>query len=256
MEFILDFQGFKNINNEFIVKELAVVSIDGNLYELQLFQPPCQFQQLPTHLQKQVIWLEKQCHGLYWSSGFRSYKDLKEVLNTLFKQSNSTIYLKGEEKMKFILNMVSNHDGIKVVDVTSMGCPNLKTLKQQTNLNMFKSCNFNHNLNSCAFVNVHVILHWLKNEKAVSERFKTLNKSIKDCFEKDFKNMTEDQFKIIPKEFIINYIENIDDVYDKLPPHMKVDVDILNCLRCTQHYFPPGDTNRNPKRKDCYFCKY
>lgn len=77
MEFKLYFQGFKNVKKEFIVKDLTVVSIDGNLYELQLFQPPCQFQQLPTHLQKQVIWLEKQWHGLYWSSGFRSYKDLK-----------------------------------------------------------------------------------------------------------------------------------------------------------------------------------
>lgn len=51
IEFILDFQGFININNEFMVKESAFVSFDGSVYEMQLFQPPCQFQQLPTQFQ-------------------------------------------------------------------------------------------------------------------------------------------------------------------------------------------------------------
>lgn len=34
IEFILGFQGFININNEFMVKELADVSFDSSLYEM------------------------------------------------------------------------------------------------------------------------------------------------------------------------------------------------------------------------------
>ena len=79
MEFILDFQGFKNPHNEYIIKELALISTDGQIYELHLFQPPCDFNQLPAHLQKQVVWLEKQYHGLYWGSGFREYNELKDI---------------------------------------------------------------------------------------------------------------------------------------------------------------------------------
>lgn len=97
MEFKLYFQGFKNVKSEFIVKDLTVVSIDGNLYELQLFQPPCQFQQLPTHLQKTSNLVGKTVAWSLLEFRFQILQGFKEVLNSLFKKSNITIYLKGKE---------------------------------------------------------------------------------------------------------------------------------------------------------------
>lgn len=56
MEFILDFQGFKNENNGFIIKELAIISVDETINDLHLFQPPYSFHHLPDHLKIQVQW--------------------------------------------------------------------------------------------------------------------------------------------------------------------------------------------------------
>lgn len=58
MVIIVDFQGFKSLNNEFIVKELAVLTTNEQLYEFNLFQLPCGLGELSPYLKKQVIWIE------------------------------------------------------------------------------------------------------------------------------------------------------------------------------------------------------
>ena len=50
MEFILDFQGFKNEKNDYIVKELAIMSTDARIYELHLFLPPYNLRQLSKNM--------------------------------------------------------------------------------------------------------------------------------------------------------------------------------------------------------------
>lgn len=67
MKFMLDFQSFENENNEFIIKELAVVSTNGEINELHLFRLPYGFHELPDGLKMQVRWLEKCFRGLYWN---------------------------------------------------------------------------------------------------------------------------------------------------------------------------------------------
>lgn len=56
---------FENENNEFIIKELVVVSTNGEINELHLFRLPYGFHQLPDGLKMQVRWLEKCFRGLY-----------------------------------------------------------------------------------------------------------------------------------------------------------------------------------------------
>lgn len=169
MSYILDFQGFKNADNDFIIKELAIVSTDGQFYELQLFQPPCDFNELPRQVQKQVLWLEKQYHGLYWSSGYKNYNCLKDVFKSI--TINGDIYLKGKEKQKFISNMLSDMN-VNICNLEDLDCPNLSTLKQQTNISAFKPCCFNHNSKHCAYINVHVMLNWWKFEQEFKKSLK------------------------------------------------------------------------------------
>lgn len=161
MSYILDFQGFKNVTNDFIVKELAIVSTDGQFYELQLFQPPCDFSELPQRLQKQVVWLEKQYHGLYWGSGYKNYNCLKDIFKGITIDGN--MYVKGADKQKFVSNLLSDFN-VNVINFEDLGCPNLQTLKQQTNLFAMKPCSFNHNPKHCAYVNVQILLEWWKSE--------------------------------------------------------------------------------------------
>lgn len=82
MEFKLDFQSFENENNEFIIKEFAVVSTSGERNELHLFRLPYQ---LPHGLKMQVRWLEKCFRGLYWNYGLKDFRELSNVLINIFK---------------------------------------------------------------------------------------------------------------------------------------------------------------------------
>lgn len=251
MSYILDFQGFKNADNDFIIKELAIVSTDGQFYELQLFQPPCDFNELPRQVQKQVLWLEKQYHGLYWSSGHKNYNCLKDVFKSI-TTINGDIYLKGKEKQKFISNMLSDLN-VNVCNLEDLDCPNLSTLKRQTNISSFKPCCFNHNSEHCAYINVHVMLNWWKTEQEFKRKFEKINTAIEECSKSNYKNMSTELVRCLPKSFIINYVDDIESIFDNLPDVLKKDKDILLHMKCKKHFFCLSN-NFNPKRKDCFFC--
>lgn len=251
MSYILDFQGFKNVHNEFIVKELAIVSTDGQFYELQLFQPPCDFNELPVHLQKQVVWLEKHYHGLYWGSGCKNYNSLKDVFKSI--AIDGDVYVKGKDKQKFIKNLLTEFN-VNVINFEDLGCPNLSTLKQQTNLKVMKPCCFNHNPKHCAYVNVHVLLSWWQAEQAFKKRFEQVNLAIEQCFQNNCKYMSTELVRHLPKSFIVHYLDDVESIYDELDDQLKNDKDVLNSFKCTEHFFCMAN-NFNPKRRDCYFCK-
>jgi hypothetical protein len=255
MEYILDFQGFKSVANKFIVKELALISVDSQVYELHLLQPPCDFSELPFHLQKQVMWLEKHCHGLYWGSGFRKYENLKEIFLNVKIQGN--VYVKGKEKQKFVSDLLSDLN-VKVINLEDLGCPKLEDLKSdymQTEIMI--PCNFNHNTRNCAYVNVQVLLKWWKLEKLLEKKLELVNAAIKECYTKGYIGMNPVFVKYLPTEFIINHHDDIDKIYDRLPEKLKNDVGILLNRRCYEHFAQfNGDTfdGPNPKRKNCVIC--
>lgn len=259
MEFILDFQGFKDENNEFIIKELALISTDEDVYELQLFQPPYHFNQLAEDVRKQVVWLEKQYHGLCWNSGSRNYTDLKDILKCI----NGTVFVKGDEKQKFVNSLLSQSQ-VNVRNIENLGCPSLSILKQQSRPFLIQPCPFNHNSKkNCAYENVYIILNWLKLERYAEKRIEKINLAIKECFNKGYKNLETDLVKCLPKDFILNYHEEIEIIYDKLPEFLQSDEDIQMNMICNKHYCKRGHINSshctwdgpNPKRKHCHFCK-
>lgn len=255
MEFVLDFQGFKDKNNEFIVKELSLISMDGHVYELQLFQPPCDFIQLTENVKKQVVWLEKHFHGLYWGSGFKHYSELKDVFKNVNIQG--TVFVKGSEKQKFVVALLSEFK-VNVVDIGNLGCPSLQVLQKQS---MPKQCLFNHNSKNCAYRNVYAMMEWLKKEKYTTERLEKVNLAIKECFANGYRKISSDSVKHLPRDFILNYHEDVDLIFDKLPQNLQNDEEVSGCKRCNKHFqfCKSADSDcwdgKNPKRKNCYFCQ-
>lgn len=164
----MDIQGFKGEHNTCIIKELAIVSTDGQLFEFQLFQPPFKITELSESLQKQVRFLEKHFHGLYWNSGCQPYSKLKDILTHL--NLKGTVYVKGCEKETFVSQLLSRFP-VKVVNVEELGCPNLGVLKKQLQSVSMKPCVANHNSRNCAYVNVHAVLQWFKFERTTKDRF-------------------------------------------------------------------------------------
>ncbi|CAD6206457.1 GSCOCG00012691001-RA-CDS [Cotesia congregata] len=132
MEIILDVQGFRGPDNRFIVKELASITIQheiDNIEELSytLFQPPYHWKVLP----------------------------LKEVLNYL-TNNKKIIYVKGIEKKLWIQNLIDCNNKI-VIDLENFNCPSLKSMKICNN----HFCNYHYCLSDlCALENVKNLKDW------------------------------------------------------------------------------------------------
>ena len=70
MEFVIDFQGFKRVYNEFVFKELAIVPLGENVQPIvYLFAPPHDWSYLPPRYRCENSWLTKNFHGLHWQDG-------------------------------------------------------------------------------------------------------------------------------------------------------------------------------------------
>ena len=55
--FIVDFQAFKSLNNKFILKELAIVSLDQDIIVHTFIKPPVEYDYLYPELQDRVDYL-------------------------------------------------------------------------------------------------------------------------------------------------------------------------------------------------------
>nr|CAD7463336.1 unnamed protein product [Timema tahoe] len=66
---IVDFQGLKDEDNTFIIKECSVLAICGSVIHHWTFKSPYSFSKLPRHIQKQCDWLAHNHNGLQWDDG-------------------------------------------------------------------------------------------------------------------------------------------------------------------------------------------
>lgn len=257
MDFIMDVQGFKGVHNQFIVKELAIMSTDGQMYEFQLFQPPCHFNQLSEDVQKQVHFLEKQFHGLFWSSGFQPYSNLKDILRNM--KLTGVVYVKGVEKSLFVSELLHGFK-VSVINIEDIGCPSLSVLKKHLQPYTLKPCAFSHDSKNCAYINVNAILQWFRLEQFTKDRMKMVNIAMSECKKRGYSNLQLELVKFLPKEFIISYHEDIELIYDKLQKDLQSDPEILCNLRCDEHIHSKSGGNcdelegANPKRKHCRYC--
>ena len=102
MEYVVDIQGFKQPPNEFVVKELAIAPLYSNVKPgVYLFKPPIEWCRLPVKYKSQNCWLERNYHGLFWSSGEPPYEELENVLRSS-PHDASVVYVKGLEKKQWL----------------------------------------------------------------------------------------------------------------------------------------------------------
>lgn len=249
MEFIIDFQGAKNENDEITIKELAILSTDGRIYELQLST-------LPFHEKVKIMWTEKHQNGYYWCTGFKEYSQIKDIFKYIDMKGN--VYVKGYEKQTIIKSLLSDLN-VNVINLEDYSCPTFSTLKNRTQLSQMKICNLNHSPLNCAYANVQMLLQWWHLEKEfISNQLEKINEAIRE-WSLGGHMMKPELFKYLPKEFILNYMVFLDCVYHKLPPHLRSDRDILNNLRCDKHYVLSNEGDNidgpAPKRKNCAVCQ-
>lgn len=162
MTLVVDVQGFKTYENQFIFKEIAFTSCSVDLVESYLLQPPFSWSQLPARYKSTNSWLIRNFHGLPWDSGTVSYGFLHDEIEKKLNQAH-TVYVKGSEKGTWLLNTFPNIQCI--IDLNDLGCPPLNQL--QKNNQDIESCCYHHTVRgsiaNCAVRNVKLLKHWFYN---------------------------------------------------------------------------------------------
>lgn len=154
MKLILDIQGFRGEENQFIFKELSAVSVNCEAFYNFLFKPPDNRVKFAADVQRTNSWLTKNHHGLEYTQGVVLYEELSAVLQQLMSNVH-TVYVKGEEKRKEILKILTHPN---IINIEELGCPSVKQLCEtycESACLWHKSKSF-----ICATRNVKNILCW------------------------------------------------------------------------------------------------
>lgn len=162
MEFVVDFQGFKRPINEFVFKEVAVVTLEEDaIPAVYLFEPPHRWSYLPAKYKSENLWLEYNYHGISWNCGEVPYEEVHETLYNLLRDA-SKVHVKGLEKKKWLEKILSN-----VYNLEDLGCPSLRKLTENTEI----VCT-NHKRTwglHCAAHNVRALKTWLLESSTTRE---------------------------------------------------------------------------------------
>jgi len=100
MDVVVDIQAFIDNNNCFIVKECAVVSVDGSFVEHWIVAPPYDFYELNKKKRQETVWLRLNHHGLRWDDGGIEYRTFIDNLKSVCFGTRR-VFAKGREKCLF-----------------------------------------------------------------------------------------------------------------------------------------------------------
>lgn len=176
----VDFQGFKDNSNRFVVKEFALLTKNIKLHDI--IKSPV-FVTLDEKHQKQAKWLTENYHGLDWRSENISLTELRNKIQPILKKK--IIYLKGEEKVKWFHHIFGHNNNTKsnsreVINLESIACTINLHKKDENIRNKFHSCKYHHYLKNkknpnchCAMENVLILYTWyfFENKSKINELY-------------------------------------------------------------------------------------
>lgn len=119
---VIEFQAFRGIGGNFVIKELIIFDIDFNITHSFLFKPPYKFSNLDGKNLKTNKWLSKNYHYILWNEGFIPYCELDNIMN-LFTDRYDMIYSKGSEKANWIRTFTKK----TVIECSFKSCDLLNT---------------------------------------------------------------------------------------------------------------------------------
>ena len=162
VELVVDLQGFTKPINEFALKELVALEVNNsnNTPIIILFEPPCDWNILPAEYKVTNSWLQRNHHGIPWSSGNSPYEAAGPIIRGILQWAQ-TIYVKGMEKKVWPSNLIGGTK--EIVDLDSLGCPSLKNLRKS--IHKDGGCSNHRSLLltpkwNCAIKNVKLLKKW------------------------------------------------------------------------------------------------
>lgn len=104
MNIVIDIQGLKDKYNNFIPKEVAVISIESDFYAHWLVAAPHPYDELQPHIQRQNKWLKNNHHGIEWREGTTSLYDVENILKKIAARANR-IFTRGHDKSLYLAHL-------------------------------------------------------------------------------------------------------------------------------------------------------
>lgn len=134
----VDLQGFKKSKNSLICKEFCL--LDDNGYVFHAFvKPTIEFNQLPVDYKRQATWLMNNHHKIDYDFGDMDSIDLCDQIYP--KMKGKIVLVKGQEKVKWLKDMLYNYGEIECYDIYSLDFDIL--LKQA---NQYDTCDYHNDV--------------------------------------------------------------------------------------------------------------
>lgn len=164
MYIVIDVQGMRGRNNQFIPKEVAVVSVKTEDSGHWVVLPPYADDNLPVFVKSQNIWLCDHIHGIAWSKGDTSLQALETNLKRIAGQA-TRIFTRGSEKSSY-LTQLTGYFIINLEDDEE--APSLRHLPR-SDVRCIYHCAANHRqAYNCALNNAIRIKAWLSQNEQIA----------------------------------------------------------------------------------------
>lgn len=172
MDIVVDIQGMRGKDSEFIPKEIAVVAVDRPYSAHWIIAPPCHFAELPQNSRSQNNFLSKIYHGLEWFEGDVSCKQVYANLREISRNSRR-IYTRGHDKA-ILLRDVMSRDILNLED--EVGAPSYtfmpKSYRKCFRHGLIKDTSSSISSTHCAMRQAFQIKNWLREHPFKGESYK------------------------------------------------------------------------------------
>ena len=102
MEYIVDMQGFKQGENEYVLKELAIVPLFETCEPLHvLVKQPFSWRKLTEKCKEENIWLQHNYHGIRWKSSGIEYCQIGKILREALHDATK-VYVQNQLKAEWL----------------------------------------------------------------------------------------------------------------------------------------------------------
>ncbi|XP_055372742.1 uncharacterized protein LOC129606435 [Condylostylus longicornis] len=166
MALIIDLQGFRGSENEFIPKEIAILEenevssamgddINNNAATKFIIKAPYDLKELPRDIRRQNLWLSKHFHGISWDRGTTELSNINEYLEEKLK--SRVVFCKGKEKFNWIIRSMPERSFF-LLDLENYGCPSIKVLRKQ--YGELTRCDDHKGV--CSVENVHLFADFIR----------------------------------------------------------------------------------------------
>lgn len=119
-EVLIDIQGFKDFNNNFILKEVYVHTVAENVNYHALIESPFQFHRLNKIEKRQINWLIKNYHGIRWDEGDIALTQFLDDMKAVLEEK--IIIFKGGEKLKWLQNIFESISIKEYINIEDLNC--------------------------------------------------------------------------------------------------------------------------------------